>query len=62
LDATIADGGCRLLGACMSIEYLGKIDNIEGLVEIGLNMNSQNTKIASMSMSDMGYLSDDAIN
>jgi hypothetical protein len=40
LDGEVADGGCRLLGACMSIEYLGKVDNIEGIVEVAMNMNS----------------------
>jgi hypothetical protein len=62
LSGDVSDGGCRLLGAVMSIEYLGKIDNIEGVVEVAMNMNSQNTKVGSVPFSDVGFLSDDAIN
>lgn len=62
LTDEVANGGCRLIGACISIEYLGKVDNIEGIVEVGMNMNSQNTKLAAVPFSDTGFLTDDQMN
>jgi hypothetical protein len=59
LNDDVSNGGCRLIGACINIEYLGKIDNIEGLVEVGMNMNSQNTKIANVPFSDTAFMTDD---
>jgi hypothetical protein len=61
MSSAVAEGGTRLIGACVSIEYLGKIDNIEGLVEIGMNINTQNTCIADLPLSDVSFLSDSAI-
>jgi hypothetical protein len=40
LTNQVAHGGCRLIGAVMNIQYLGKFDDISGLVEIGLHLNS----------------------
>lgn len=40
LQDGISTGGQRLIGAFMRLEYLGKIDDISGKIEIGLNINS----------------------
>ena len=40
ISDTIAAGGIRLVGAYLKIEYLGKIDDISGLVEVAMHMNS----------------------
>jgi len=37
----IASGGVRLIGAYLCIDYLGKVDDISGIIEVGMQINSQ---------------------
>jgi hypothetical protein len=45
----------------IEIEYLGKVDNIEGIVEISMNTNTVNTKHTYSPLEDMNFMSEDAI-
>ena len=36
----IGEGGCKLIGASISIEYLGRIDDISGIIEVALNLSA----------------------
>lgn len=61
LVGEVAEGGCRLLGAVLRIQYLGKVDDVQGLINIGLNINGQNTKVGSVPLSDLTFLTEEQI-
>lgn len=61
LSDSLSAGGQRLIAAVIEIEYLGKVDNIEGIVEIAMNTNTVNTKHTYGPLEDMNFLSEDAI-
>lgn len=61
LTDAVSAGGSRLIGAVIEIEYLGKVDNIEGIVEIAMNTNTVNTKHTYSPLEDINFFSEDAI-
>lgn len=61
LIGDVAEGGARLIGASLKIQYLGKVDDIQGLIIIGLNINGQNVKTGSVPLSDLTFMTDDQI-
>lgn len=61
LSDAVSAGGQRLIGAVIEIEYLGKVDNIEGIVEIAMNTNTVNTKHSVAPLEDINFFSEDAI-
>ena len=61
LSDALCAGGQRMIGAVIEIEYLGKVDNIEGIVEIAMNTNTVNTKHCAAPLEDINFFSEDAI-
>lgn len=61
LSSSVAEGGVRLLGACMKIQYLGRMDDIQGLVQIAMNINGINQSYGTIPLSDAAFLTSDSI-
>lgn len=61
LTDSLSAGGARLIGASLEIEYLGRIDDIQGIIEIAMNTNTANTKRTLAPLQDMAFFSQDAI-
>lgn len=61
LSTAVAEGGVRLLGACMKIQYLGRIDDVQGLVQVAMNINGINQSYGTIPLSDAAFLSSDSI-
>jgi len=40
LSADISQGGSRLIAACLNITYLGRVDDISGIIEVGMHANT----------------------
>lgn len=59
LYTNLSDGGCKLIGAVLNIEYLGKTDDISGLIEIGMKLNSGNNPTGNIVFNDVKTYSDE---
>lgn len=61
LSRDVAEGGTRLLGACLKIQYMGKMDDIQGLIHVALNVNGVNQSYGTVPLSDMAFINQDAL-
>lgn len=41
----IGHGGVRLIGACLKLIYIGKVDDQSGLIEVGMHLNSHSLSL-----------------
>lgn len=45
LGDELGHGGVRLIGACLKLTYLGKVDDLSGLIETGMHLNAHNKNL-----------------
>lgn len=48
INDELAHGGVRLIGAILKLRYVGKIDDISGLIEAGLHLNSHQVVLSNL--------------
>lgn len=62
----VAHGGVRLIGAYVEIDYLGTVEDSQGIIEVGLHLNSHknlltNTVAPSTDTSDVHFATDSEV-